>query len=42
MARILTYNEKFFNSDIDHIQDLFSTRKTIMAGILTTVKEANL
>ena len=32
----------FLDSDIGEIPDLLSTRKTMLAGILTAVKEANL
>jgi len=32
----------FLDSDIGNIPDSFSTRKTMLAGILTAVKEANL
>jgi hypothetical protein len=34
-------NLGFFDSDIDKIPDSLSTRKTVLAGILTAVKEAN-
>jgi len=32
----------FFDADINKIPDSLSTRKTMLAGILTAVKEANL